>query len=113
MVLLTSSAISVAISSSIIGTFTFLLFLSGYILQQQSVRSIQAALHPPTPPKPTLHPFPSVAGDSVTVSEGDDLVEVEYGDGDEVGRTEGPFVGSVGKPFGKPVHSSGNAQHML
>lgn len=32
--------------------FTFLLFLSGYILQQQTVRSIQAAIKPPTPPSP-------------------------------------------------------------
>lgn len=34
--------------------FTFLLFLSGYVLQQQTVRSIQAAIKPPTPP-----PLPS------------------------------------------------------
>ena len=31
--------------------FTFLLFLSGYVLQQQTVRSLQAAIHPP--PEPT------------------------------------------------------------
>lgn len=54
MVLLTSSAVSVAISSGIICLFTFLLFLSGYILQQQSVRALQLALHPPAQPIPTL-----------------------------------------------------------
>lgn len=34
--------------------FTSLLFLSGYVLQQQTVRSIQAAIKPPPPP-----PLPS------------------------------------------------------
>lgn len=49
MVLLTSSTVSVIISTGVICTFTLLLFLSGYILQQQSVRSIQHALRPPDP----------------------------------------------------------------
>ncbi|KAL6718723.1 hypothetical protein ACLMJK_002957 [Lecanora helva] len=74
--LLTSGQISVAISSSV-GTlpppqspknpptnskppvfiFTTLLFLSGYILQQQTVHSLQAALHPILPsPVPTTNP---------------------------------------------------------
>jgi hypothetical protein len=53
MVLLTSSAVSVAISGGIICIFTFLLFLSGYVLQQQSVRSLQEALRRPPEPKPT------------------------------------------------------------
>lgn len=53
MVLLTSSTISVAISSSIVCMFTFLLFLSGYVMQQQTVRSLQEALHAPPIPKPT------------------------------------------------------------
>lgn len=72
MVLLTSGTISVAISSSIIGLFTFLLFLSGYVLQQQSVRNIQAALPKYTQPAstPTLpSPFPDarVATSSSTI----------------------------------------------
>lgn len=54
MVLLTSSSISVAVSSGVIFVFTFLLFLSGYVVQQQTVRSLQAALHPPPTPTPTL-----------------------------------------------------------
>ena len=53
MVLLTSSAISVAISGAIISAFTFLLFLSGYVLQQRTVRSLQEALRQPPEPKPT------------------------------------------------------------
>ncbi|KAI1945426.1 hypothetical protein LOZ57_004112 [Ophidiomyces ophidiicola] len=55
MVLITSGTISVVISTSIIGISTFLLFLSGYVLQQQSVRNIQAAL-----PKYTALPTPAV-----------------------------------------------------
>ncbi|KAA8647090.1 hypothetical protein EYZ11_004100 [Aspergillus tanneri] len=52
MVLLTSSTVSVILSTGVISIFTFLLFLSGYTLQQQSVRNIQHALRPPTPPDP-------------------------------------------------------------
>lgn len=52
MVLLTSSAVSVAISGFIICAFTFLLFLSGYVLQQRTVRSLQEALRQPPEPKP-------------------------------------------------------------
>jgi hypothetical protein len=33
--------------------FTFLLFMSGYVMQQQTVRSLQEALHAPPVPKPT------------------------------------------------------------
>jgi len=49
MVLLTSSTVSVVLSSGVVCMFTFLLFLSGYVLQQQSVRSIQDALRNPAP----------------------------------------------------------------
>ncbi|KAE8377200.1 hypothetical protein BDV26DRAFT_264101 [Aspergillus bertholletiae] len=54
MVLLTSSTVSVILSSGVICIFTFVLFLSGYVLQQQSVRSIQHAIKPPQPPGPIL-----------------------------------------------------------
>ena len=52
MVLLTSSAVSAVISAGVICIFTFLLFLSGYVLQQQTVRSLQEALRRPPEPKP-------------------------------------------------------------
>lgn len=58
MVLLTSSAISVAISSGVVCTFTFLLFLSGYTLQQQTVRSLQAALQTPIEERVRVKPTP-------------------------------------------------------
>ncbi|KAK5038319.1 hypothetical protein LTS07_001789 [Exophiala sideris] len=58
MVLLTSSAVSVALSGGVVCMFTFLLFLSGYTLQQQTVRSLQEAIRRPPEPKPvpTLPP---------------------------------------------------------
>ncbi|KAF4538782.1 Glycosyltransferase family 8 [Lasiodiplodia theobromae] len=49
MVLLTGGQVSMAISSAIVFIFTFLLFLSGYILQQQTVRGIQEAIKPRLP----------------------------------------------------------------
>lgn len=54
MVLLTSSTVSVILSTGVISIFTILLFLSGYTLQQQSVRNIQHALRPPAPPEPKI-----------------------------------------------------------
>ncbi len=54
MVLLSSSAVSVILSSGLICFFTFLLFISGYVIQQQTVRSLQEALHPPPMPTATL-----------------------------------------------------------
>lgn len=47
MVLLTQSTISVIIATTVVCLFTFLLFLSGYVLQQQTVRSLQEALQAP------------------------------------------------------------------
>ncbi|KAH8660772.1 hypothetical protein BGZ60DRAFT_566471 [Tricladium varicosporioides] len=44
--LLTSSQVSVAISSFIVFFFTLALFLSGYVLQQQTVRDLRAAIKP-------------------------------------------------------------------
>ncbi|RDL41582.1 uncharacterized protein BP5553_01561 [Venustampulla echinocandica] len=44
--LLTSSQVSVAISSVIVFLFTTALFLAGYVLQQQTVRDLRAAIKP-------------------------------------------------------------------
>ncbi|KAG9231836.1 hypothetical protein BJ875DRAFT_545069 [Amylocarpus encephaloides] len=46
MVLLTSSQVSVAISSAIVVSFTSALFLSGYVLQQATLRDLRAAIKP-------------------------------------------------------------------
>jgi hypothetical protein len=44
MVLLTSSTVSAIVSMGVVGIFTLLLFVSGYVLQQNSVKNIQHAL---------------------------------------------------------------------
>ncbi|KAL4808754.1 hypothetical protein BDV18DRAFT_133124 [Aspergillus unguis] len=51
MVLLTHSTVSWIVSTGVVSIFTFLLFLSGYALQQQSVRTIQHVIRPPEHPK--------------------------------------------------------------
>lgn len=53
MVLLTSSTVSAIVSAAIISLFTFLLFLVGYVLQQQSVNALREAIRAPPPPKST------------------------------------------------------------
>lgn len=52
MVLLTPSTVSALITGSIVCTFTFLLFLSGYVLQQRTVESLREAIRAPPAPKP-------------------------------------------------------------
>jgi len=76
MVLLTSSAISAAISGGVVCLFTFLLFLSGYVLQQQGVRSLQAALQEPIEIREQVQPilppqFQNVNNDAQVLVEDD------------------------------------------
>ncbi|KAJ5108537.1 hypothetical protein N7456_005212 [Penicillium angulare] len=47
MVLLTSSTVSTIVSMGVVCIFSLMLFLAGYVLQQQSVKNIQHALRPP------------------------------------------------------------------
>ncbi|KXT15293.1 hypothetical protein AC579_4853 [Pseudocercospora musae] len=47
--LLTQSQVSVALSSSVVVFFTLLLFLSGYVLQQRTVKGLQDAVRPRIP----------------------------------------------------------------
>ncbi|KAJ5745329.1 hypothetical protein N7520_010511 [Penicillium odoratum] len=49
MVLLTSSTVSAIVSFGVICIFSLMLFLAGYVVQQQSVKNIQHALRPPVP----------------------------------------------------------------
>lgn len=60
MVLITASTVSAILSAGIISVFTFLLFLAGYVLQQQSVNALREAIRqpPPAPVKPVVpHKF--------------------------------------------------------
>ncbi|EXJ92306.1 hypothetical protein A1O3_00856 [Capronia epimyces CBS 606.96] len=88
MVLLTSSAVSVAISGGVVCLFTFLLFLSGYVLQQQTVRALQDAFRQPPErkPVPTLPPqFQHLDNDTIHVA----LEEQPDGTGSVVSGTRG------------------------
>ncbi|KAI9676141.1 MAG: hypothetical protein M1817_000886 [Caeruleum heppii] len=99
--LLTSGQLSMGISSGIVFLFTTLLFLSGYILQQQTVHSLQAALHPP--PRTTPHTVDpedlDLLSNTNATDDGEILVAVPFGDppverGDE-GTTQEILSGSV------------------
>ena len=111
MVLLTSSTISLALSSGIIFVFTFLLFLSGYVLQQQTVRGLQEALRAPPPPKPTL---PAIF-QNIEDGRPDDLEDDESGNTfegyDQIGGVDESIPGKVGKGFGHPPGSSGHQSY--
>lgn len=62
--LLTSSHVSMLLSSGVVIFFTSLLFLSGYVLQQQTVASLQTAIKPKIqPPKLESDPLESLAHD--------------------------------------------------
>ncbi|KAF2767220.1 hypothetical protein EJ03DRAFT_159601 [Teratosphaeria nubilosa] len=50
--LLTQSQVTVICSTAVILAFTILLFLSGYVIQQRTVTSLQVALKPRIPQKP-------------------------------------------------------------
>lgn len=54
MVLLTSSTVSAIVSMGVVCIFTFLLFVSGYVLQQNSVKNIQHALRKPADGPPIV-----------------------------------------------------------
>ncbi|KKZ59028.1 hypothetical protein EMCG_00893 [[Emmonsia] crescens] len=100
MVLVTSSTISVAISTSIIGLFTLLLFLSGYVLQQQTVRGIQAAINTDIPTRPASRNYAvaggSPAGAYVIVNQGKEAFsspDVVVADNDGTGGRGGGELG--------------------
>jgi hypothetical protein len=96
VLLLTSSSISVLISSVIVFLFTFFLFLSGYILQQQTVRNLQLALHPTvTPTVKVLPVYPASFTEGGRRGNGTELAHLE---GDAVGR-----VADKGYKAGKMV----------
>ncbi|KAK3676276.1 hypothetical protein LTR78_004027 [Recurvomyces mirabilis] len=54
-ILLSQSQVSVVVSSGVVLVFTFLLFLSGYVIQQRTITDLQAAIKPRIPkPPPSL-----------------------------------------------------------
>lgn len=65
MVLLSSSTVSAILSSGIICLFTFLLFLSGYVLQQNAVDGLRIALEAPLEQRVRLPSLPPPILDEV------------------------------------------------
>ncbi|GAB7351822.1 hypothetical protein MBLNU459_g2387t1 [Dothideomycetes sp. NU459] len=61
--LLTSGQVSFILSSSIVGIFTLVIFLCGYVLQQKTVAALQETLKPkiPVAPPPNVTPLPLAA----------------------------------------------------
>lgn len=51
-ILLTQSQASIAFSSTLVVVFTLLLFLSGFVLQQRTVKSLHSSLQPRIPQRP-------------------------------------------------------------
>ncbi|EKD14319.1 uncharacterized protein L3040_008329 [Drepanopeziza brunnea f. sp. 'multigermtubi'] len=84
--LITSGQVSVAISSGIVFLFTTALFLSGYVLQQATVRDLRAAIKPQLnrpKPGPDLYLPPQFTEDGYLV----DVIKVETQNiQDEAGR---------------------------
>ncbi|OJD19340.1 hypothetical protein AJ78_00702 [Emergomyces pasteurianus Ep9510] len=119
MVLLTSSTISFAISTSIIGLFTTLLFLSGYVLQQKSVRGIQAAIIPSTTPHLAPRHYPvaggSPAGAYVIVNQGKDAFSspdvVVADNGDAKVRSGGDLGQQSGNEQGSSRHAEQSSRY--
>ncbi|ERS98154.1 uncharacterized protein SPSK_06619 [Sporothrix schenckii 1099-18] len=52
--LLTSSQVSVAVSASIVILCTFALFISGYVLQQRTLRQLRQSIRMPKPEPPKI-----------------------------------------------------------
>ncbi|KAK7905606.1 hypothetical protein LTR67_000329 [Exophiala xenobiotica] len=113
MVLLTSSAVSMAVSSGVVCIFTFLLFMSGYVLQQQTVRSLQEALRAPPEPKPvpTLPPqFQKSDNESAAVAVAQDVDAAPPNSGDRTLEKADRFLDSVQVPVLAHDGSQANAQ---
>ncbi|KAL1974678.1 hypothetical protein VTN31DRAFT_4882 [Thermomyces dupontii] len=81
MVLLTSGTVSAIVTSTVVCVSTFLLFLSGYALQQKSLRDIQHALR-----EPIHSSTPSIRSHVYTDGAGD--VQQYLADGDNAASTK-------------------------
>ncbi|KAM7192385.1 hypothetical protein V8F33_008398 [Rhypophila sp. PSN 637] len=74
--LLTSSQVSIALSSSIVIFFTTALFLSGYAIQQRTLRDLRAAIRAPPQPEPKIF-LPDRFKTSTTELADGTIIEVE------------------------------------
>ncbi|KAK6072707.1 hypothetical protein SCUP234_02895 [Seiridium cupressi] len=94
MVLLTSSQVSVAISSVIVVLFTTALFLSGYVIQQRTLRDLRKAIRPDPRPSPRIY-LPDRFKKSTTELEDGTVIDIdeqEAPSGDAMQQKKGDFV---------------------
>ncbi|KAG7291699.1 hypothetical protein NEMBOFW57_001718 [Staphylotrichum longicolle] len=78
--LLTSGQVSIAVSSAIIFLCTAALFLSGYVIQQRTLRDLRAAIKPSPRPSPKLF-LPDRFKQSTTELADGSIIILDDGDG--------------------------------
>ncbi|SPQ19583.1 9f3cd80b-7070-44d6-9179-bd5584f02769 [Thermothielavioides terrestris] len=93
--LLTSAQVSVAVSSGIVILCTVALFLSGYALQQRTLRELRAAIKPSPEPSPKIF-LPDRFKESTTELEDGTVITLgddsdDEGNGD-TGRNDGQVI---------------------
>lgn len=91
--LLTSGQVSVAVSSGVVILFTALLFFSGYVIQQRTLRDLRIAIKPSPRPSPKIF-LPDRFQRSTTELEDGTIVAVED-DYDRRTRNRRPAVVEV------------------
>ncbi|KAI6780913.1 uncharacterized protein J7T54_003054 [Emericellopsis cladophorae] len=77
-ILLTSSQVSVLVTSLVVISCTFALFLSGYVIQQRTLRDLRSAIKPRAPrPKPPQTYLPAKFRKNTRTLEDGTIIEVE------------------------------------
>ncbi|KAH6855095.1 hypothetical protein B0I37DRAFT_441992 [Chaetomium sp. MPI-CAGE-AT-0009] len=90
--LVTSGQVSVAVSSGIVFLCTTALFLSGYVLQQRTLRDLRAAIKQPPRPSPKIF-LPDRFKQSTTELADGTIIALDDGDdGAEQGAAAGPVI---------------------
>ncbi|GAB1312267.1 hypothetical protein MFIFM68171_02477 [Madurella fahalii] len=113
--LLTSAQVSIAVSSGVVIFFTAALFLSGYIIQQRTLRDLRAAIKPTPRPSPKIF-LPDRFQHSTTELPDGSVVIVDDG-GRGTDQNENPVVevtptlpdDSTQKPLSNDQQASGKA----
>ncbi|KAK4042170.1 hypothetical protein C8A01DRAFT_44820 [Parachaetomium inaequale] len=89
--LLTSSQVSVAVSSGIVFLCTAALFLSGYVIQQRTLRDLRAAIKPSPRPSPKIF-LPDRFKQSTTELADGTIIVLDGGGGGGEEQEEKPVV---------------------
>ncbi|KAM7190566.1 hypothetical protein V8F20_009699 [Naviculisporaceae sp. PSN 640] len=97
--LLTSSQVSIALSSGIVLLFTTALFLSGYAIQQRTLRDLRAAIKPSPRPEPKIF-LPDRFKKSTTELPDGMVIEVDDGSSYRGSQSQKPIKGTKGQQRG-------------